>query len=256
MPLHTVARDCLYVNWAVPAEAVPPLPGALRYEVRSGDGGEWVLVTALFFRFVGLRSPTFPWARLSYPQLSLRLHVLDSDDVASVLFMRMMAPAWVAPVARWFGRQPVSPARFSYPLPSSGPAILNDVRRWHVAERGSIAVRGHAGAAAPGPGPDFGNWRRAVDYVRRRSRGYVLSNGGVRRVRRQQPQIDAVPMVVEVTSAGLLEAAFPEAPEETWTRPHSAWLCPEIPVTFELGRVQFLPHQAPRRPLATAVDGC
>ncbi|MEO1370787.1 MAG: hypothetical protein AAFX50_26690, partial [Acidobacteriota bacterium] len=205
--------------------------------------------------FVGLRSPTFPWARLSYPQLSLRLHVLDADDVASVLFMRMMAPLWVAPAARWLGRQPVAPARFSYPPTSASPDAVAGERRWRVIERGEISVHGRLGSPGPGPGPDFGNWRRVVDYVRRRSRGYVLFDGGVRRVRRQQPSIDPVPMDVEVEGSSLLDAAFPGADPALWGQPHSAWLCPEIPVTFELGERQILPRTSPQRSLAAVGDG-
>lgn len=264
MHLKTVARDCLYVNWAVPLESAPQLPAPLRYEQHEWQGRPWVLTTALLFRFSGLHSQIMPWVKLSYPQMTLRLYVLDGDDVASALFVRMLVPAWVVPMARVLGRQPAAPGRFKFPgdFPTDFPDFAGGsadvdmtVARWSLEGPGKLEITARPSLPAPGPGPDFGNWRRTVDHVRMRSRGYVLTGGGVRRVRRRQPPIEATPMAAEVHACGLLEATFAGVDAEHWSRPHSAWLCPEIPVAFELGERQLLPVTSPRRRMAPVTDG-
>ena len=47
MFLSTEAKDCLYVNWAVPLAQAPPLPEPLRYEV-DGQQRERVRWHVLF----------------------------------------------------------------------------------------------------------------------------------------------------------------------------------------------------------------
>ena len=258
MHLRTVARDCLYVNWAVPVECAPALPTPLRYEEHAWQDRSWVIATALLFRFSGLHPEGVPWPRLSYPQMSLRLYVLDGDDIASVLFVRMLVPLWVVPMARVLGRQPAAAGRFDFPPAGPGvdPTDHLAERTWQLERNGRLRITARPSSPAPGPGPDFGNWRRTVDHVRLRSRGYVLLDGGVRRVRRRQPPIEAAPMAAEVEAADLLEATFRGVPSEHWTRPHSAWLCPEIPVTFELGERQLLPMGSARRGMEPVTDGC
>lgn len=254
MHLKTVARDCLYVNWVVPVAAAPALPEPLRYEQHRWQDRPWVLATALLFRFSGLHPQGVPWPRLSYPQMSLRLYVLDGDDVASVLFVRMLVPLWVVPVARLLGRQPATAGRFDFPPAASGAEQLGE-RTWRLERDGRLEITGRPASPAPGPGPDFGNWRRTVDHVRLRSRGYVLLDGGVRRVRRRQPPIEATPIAAEVEAADLLDTTFRGVEAGHWQRPHSAWLCPEIPVAFELGERQLLPVAPAGRQMAPVTDG-
>ena len=45
--LRTTVRDCLYLNWAFPAEALPPPPAPLRYQRHVWQGREHVFASAL-----------------------------------------------------------------------------------------------------------------------------------------------------------------------------------------------------------------
>ncbi|MEM6793364.1 MAG: DUF2071 domain-containing protein [Acidobacteriota bacterium] len=253
MHLRTEARDCLYVNWILPASAAPPLERPLRYELHSWRGEEWVFTTALFFRLSGLRSRSLPFVRLSYPQMSLRLYVFDEKDVPSVLFVRMWAPLWVVPVARLVGRQPARSGRFSYPRFSG--SLPADEASWGLRAGGGLEVRCRPGAPAVGEGPEGLDWRRTVEAIRHRQRGYLLSGRGMRSLQRQQPSPEVVPMSAEVATAGLLEEVFVDAAPGTFDRPHSAWLCPRVPVVFELGKSLIRPLAA-RRQMAAVPDGC
>lgn len=248
MFLRTRARDCLYLNWAIPASSAPELPAPLRYEIHHCDDTDWIFVSALLFRFSGLHPRNLPLLRLSYPQMNLRLYVLDGDDVPSVLFLRIMVPFWVAPVSRFVGRQPASSGRFDYPSPSREP--LNEAWHWQLSSKGSLDVIARPGVPAFGAGPDLGSWRRTVDYFRRRPKGYVQHDGQLREITRSHPQVEVVPLKVEVNSADLISATFDSQQEEHWQRPHSAWLCPEVPFVFELGKPMKLPLSSPSMAVA------
>jgi hypothetical protein len=113
MILRTLVRDCLFLNWALPAQLLPSPPVPLRYDTLRAQGEDWVFASAVLFRQVGLRLPHFPLVRLSYPQFNFRVYVLDGEGVPSVLFWRMLVPTWVVPGARLLGRQPVGRARLS-----------------------------------------------------------------------------------------------------------------------------------------------
>lgn len=230
MVLHTVVRDCLYLNWALPRTALPPAPEPLRYEAHREGGEDWVFVSALLFRQEGLRAGWLPGLRLSYPQCNLRSYVIDGDGVPGVLFARLLVPAWAAPAARWVGRVPCRAASLRYPHPSRAPEA--ESWPWRVAsgER-SFGVVARQAAPSAGAGPDLGGWQRTTDHFRRRERGYVGAGAGLRRIDTSHGSVPLWPVQAEVLETSLLAGCWPGA---AWPALHSAWLCPEIPLTFEL----------------------
>lgn len=255
MRLRTLARDCLYLNWALPLEVAPPLPRPLRYEIHHQGDREWVFASALLFRLSGLRLQALPMVGLSYPQMNLRLYVLDGNGAPSVLFVRMLVPAWVAPLTGWFARQPSIAARLAYPHPSRD--LEAESWSWRLranreGTRGKLEV--HARMASPwlGAGPNLGGWQKAVDHFRHRAKGYVVWEDRLRRVTTSHPEVEVWPLEVELAATDLLENVFSEVDPEVWRIPHSAWLCPEIPFLFELGR----PKRVPMLPRMTAAEGC
>lgn len=256
MQLRTEARDCLYLNWAVPQAALPPPPPPLRYELHRCQDEDHVFLSALLFRLTGLRPTapplsTLPLPSLSYPQMSLRLYVLDDDSVPSVLFRRLMVPLWVVPVSRLLGRQPAQAGVFSFPRPSDEP----DAGEWSWSLRSAGGLEVEAGLSSPhlGAGPRLGDWRRTIDYFRRRPRGYVSWDGKLRAITRSHPSVEVWPVEAAIGRHDLLSRAFPQVDDARWSRLHSAWLCPEIPFSFEVGHAELLPM--PRRAVAAVPDG-
>lgn len=282
MRLGTRARDCLYVNWAVPRSAIPEPPHPLRYEVHQHAGEDVVLASALLFRFQGLHNRALPFLRISYPQLSLRLYVTDGNGMPAVLFVRVVVPYWVVPVSRLFGRQPAHGGFFSYPEPSADAAAsVDDLDAiaeaysgngdgskagtftedgewvWSLQRHGRFEVRGKLASPKMGAGPDLGGWKRTVDYVRRRPIGYVHWDGRLRSLKKSHGTVPVWPLAVEIGDTDVLRAAFPQVDADVWKTPHSSWLCPEIPFTFEVGRPKLLPALPARRRVAAPVaDGC
>lgn len=243
MFLRTIVRDCLYLNWAFPAGALPPPPPPLRYEIHRHAGEDWAFVSALLFRQAGLHLPNLPLPRLSYPQFNLRAYVLDADGVASVLFWRMLVPAWVVPGARLIGRQSAGAARFDYP---DVPAFAGDGdRRWRVRGRGDFEVEAHPGPPEVGEGPRLANWGVLVDNLRRRPHGYGWSGGRLSRVTTSHPQLDVVPVRAVIGASSLLRASAPPIGVDVWPALHSAWMCPEIPFSFDLGLVPAIEAPSP-----------
>lgn len=229
MELETEARDCLYVNWAVPAEVVPPLPPPLRYEEHAGA----VFVSMLFFQLCELHLKALPIGRITYAQATLRFYVLDGDDVPAVFFQSTFVPWWVLPVARGLGRQPVRPARLRFPQPSRDRDA--ECWRWRVWHGRDLTLTAALASPMLGPGPNLGSFERVVDHFRQRDRGYVRRGRQVKAVRTARPMVSVWPMRVEVESASLLERALPDVDPEVWQAPHSAWLSPQIPFRFALG---------------------
>ena len=260
MFLGAEAKDCLYVNWAVPLAQAPPLPEPLRYELHrpgsggagtpapaggaSGETGDTVFFSALCFHLSGLHPELLPLLRISYPQLTFRTYVLDGDNVPSVLFVRVWVPFWVAPLSRWIGRQPASPGLFRFPPPTR--ERLQDSFRWQVRSNQSLEIAARVAAPIAGGRPSLGSFDRTVEYFRRRPRGYVIDGGDVRAIDRSHPQVDVLPLAVEIADAALLHTAWPGVAPGIWNAPHSAWLCPEIPFSFELGPPIQLPLPAMR----------
>lgn len=253
MQLSTLARDCLYVNWAIPRASAPKLPTPLRYEVHSHEGGEWVFVSALLFRLSGLHLETIPFARLSYPQMNLRLYVLDEKGMPSVLFLRMLVPFWVAPMSRLLGRQPATTALFSYPSPSENPGEEPWV--WTIHRRHKLELRGQLSSPGPCVGPDLGPWEQTVAYFRDRHRGYAMWDHRLRPIRSSHPAAPIWPLDIEIGDIRLISDCLSDVPSPVWEHPHSAWLCPEIPFYFELGKPIELPLPSGRMPAAEGLSG-
>lgn len=230
--LRTVVRDCLYLNWAFPLDALPALPEPLRYEERLENGKHYGFVSALLFRHEHLHMTGLPFIRFSYPQFNLRLCVRDHEGVPSVFFQRILVPGWVVPSARWVAHQPAQAAQFSYPQPS--PDGQEEVWSWQVVRQ--VALRLSASKAPPeiGEGPMLGSWDETVGFFRQRSRGYVLSSGGLHPVETSQQPVPLWPLHASVEDPRLLIDSLDVQDETSWLEPHSAWLCPEVPYEFEL----------------------
>lgn len=240
MQLRTEALDCLYLNWALPRSSAPALPEPLRYEVHEWRDREWVFASALLFRHSGLRLRRLPLLRLSYPQMNLRLYVLDGDDVPSVIFRCMLVPLWIVPLSRYLGRQPASVARFHYPSPSRGEGEDGwswTIRRGPAHRRQALRVQGRLASPAVGPGPSLGSWQRTVDYFRDRRRGYVVWQKRLRAIDLSRPPVELWPLAVEVEAGDLVARNLDHGlPADELRTPHSSWLCPQIPFVFELGK--------------------
>lgn len=239
MQWRTSAKDCLYVNWALPAEAAPAPPAPLRYERHPTDEGDVVFLSALFFRFEDLRPVGLPLPAVSFPQLSLRLYVLDRQGVPSVLFVRLLMPWWAVPGSRWMGRQPARAAHLDFGRPSAEPD--RDGWFWRVRAPEELRVLGRPGGGMSGHGPALGGWSRTVGYFRDRSRSYAPDEKRLRELSADEASTEPVPFDVRVDAADLLRRTFPAVPAEVWQAPHSSWLCPEIPVVLQLGDLRRAP---------------
>ncbi len=239
MRLRTLARDCLYVNWSLPRRFAPAIPLPLRYEEHEDAGESHVFVSALLFRLTELRLGAIPGGRLAYPQANVRVYVRDQDDQPAVFYLRTLVPIWVVPGARFLNRLPVEVGRLRYPRPSRHRGT--GAWRWTVGCRvsppSSLAIHAELTTPLLGPGPRLGPWERTVSHFRSRARGYVLDGAEVRAVAPANASTDVWPLTAEVEDAGLMAATVSEAPTEIWRRPHSSWLCPEVPFRFELGRM-------------------
>jgi hypothetical protein len=239
MKLRMTVRDCLYLNWALPAEALPDLAPPLRYQLHSWEGRDWVFASALLFHHDAIRLSALPILRVSYPQFNLRFYVLDAEGIPSVLFRRMLMPAWMAPGVRLVSHQPAFAARLDFPRPSAdaGDGPWN----WRVVCGGTLDVRAwRDGSAVPSPlaGPRLGSWEETVSYFQVRLRGYAENSGGaLRRIDVRRAAAPAWPLRAEVSGSELLPELFrlPALSADTWEWPaiHSAWLCPELPFAFE-----------------------
>jgi uncharacterized protein DUF2071 len=245
MTFESVVRDCLYLNWALPAAALPPLRPPLRYQLHPFQGEDHVFVSAVLFRQERLHLPSLPRLRLSYPQLNLRLYVLDGDGFPSVLFRRMLMPLWLAPGVRLVSRQPAAAARFRFPRPSRDPGVGE--WRWRVKKGESLEVRAWQDSPLVGYGPRLGNFEQTVEYIAQRPRGYAVEDGQLHRVEARHPRVTVWPLRAELASADLLPRLLPLTHGAVWPPLHSAWLCPEIPFVFELG-------YAPKRQVAPTLS--
>lgn len=243
MKMRTLVIDALYLNWALPAGAVPPPPAPLTYQDREWRGERWVFASALLFRNRGVHFQSARFLRLSYPQLNVRLYALDDEGVPSVLFRDMMLPRWVKPAVALTARHPVSSARFRFPQPSLDPQPDGDGWRWVVEQGRRLEVVARPGGGLPGEGPSLGSWEQTVRFFRERPRGYVETAGGLHRIDTEHPRVTVWPLAAEVTDASLLAELLPlGGGRETWPPLHSAWLCPEIPFVFD---VRLVPKVAP-----------
>lgn len=254
MKLRMTVRDCLYLNWALPAETMPELPAPLRYQFHSWQGSDWVFASALLFHQDAVRLAAFPLIRVGYPQFNLRLYVLDGEGKPSVFFRKMLMPGWVAPGVRWVSQQPAAAARLDFPRPTlsggDGPW------QWRVVCNGSGGMGGMStmevrawrdASALPASfeGPRIGSWEDTVRYFQERLRGYAEGpNGELRRIEVRRSQVGVWPLRVEIAGhEQILPRLMHLAPSaasvlhEGWPPLHSAWLAPEVPFVFEMARV-------------------
>ncbi len=180
--LRTTVRDCLYLNWAFPAESLPAPPAPLRYQLHSWQGRDHVFASALLFHQDSLHFTGLPRLKFRYPQLNVRVYVLDEEGVPSVLFRKMLMPAWVAPGVRLMTHQPASRARLSFPRPSrsvnGGPWL------WRAQHKGHMEVKAWQDSPKVGEGPRLGSWDQAVRYFQDRPRGYALASDRLHRIDR------------------------------------------------------------------------
>jgi hypothetical protein len=235
MILRTVVRDCLYLNWALPASSVPPPPAPLRYEVHDWEEGQAIFASALLFRQDGLHLPKIPLVRLSYPQFNLRLYVIDDDGVPAVLFRSVLVPGWVVPSMRVLADQPAQSGQFDYPSPSRTPD--DEGWCWQVRRGGELRVIARQQTPGAGHGPSLGSWERMTRFFNQRRRGYFAGPSGLKRVDASHQAKAFWPLEVEVEEGSLLDQCLPLA-DAGWPLPHSAFLCPEIPFVFELGEAE------------------
>ena len=260
MRLRSLVQDALYLNWALPAAALPEPPEPLRYQTMEGQDGEpRAFASAILFRQTGLHMPHLPVVRFTYPQLNLRLYALDADRVPSVLFLDMLMPWWIGPAVRLVSEGPASVARFDYPRPSREP----DAGEWHWRVRQGGVLEVTARRCAPPGGGALGSWQETVRFFRERPRGYMVSNGRLRRVETEHPRVEVWPMAVELGERSLLDAILPlggteGGAGEGWAAPHSAWLCPEVPFVFDLAVVPQVDLEAtlPRAAASTRSATC
>ncbi len=239
MILETIGRDCLFLNWALPAAALPELEAPLRYDRHRWRGEDYVFLSAALFRQQVIDIPGTIFPKVSYPQLSLRLSTVDGDGVPSFFLCTVLLPAWVLPSVRLVARQQARKASFSYP--AQGAEIASSPLRWSVKSRGRLEVTVSAGAAATGEGPELGDWQQSVTYFQRRKRWYFSSPGGLRRLEVTSREVQAIPIAAEVADDSLLSSCLAGRSERGWPALHSAWLSPEIPFVFEIGGAQERP---------------
>ncbi|HXO25877.1 MAG TPA: DUF2071 domain-containing protein [Thermoanaerobaculia bacterium] len=284
MKLRTVVRDCLFLNWALPVEGLPEPPAPLRYQRHAWQGRDHVFASALLFHHDAVRWSAFPLLRVGYPQLNVRLYVLDEDGVPSVLFQRELMPAWVAPGVRLVSHHPAASARLDFPRPSreAGAGSWS----WRAERGGTLTVRAWVHSPAFGEGPRIGSWDETVRYFQERPRGYAVQGGALHRVEASHPPVEAVwPLAAEVVGGDSLLrhllALAPGLPAPPHPHPplqgtpavpqdghghlpplHSSWLCPEIPFSFVFDLVprvhpvvQHLPHPAAGRISSPALLG-
>jgi hypothetical protein len=239
MKLRMSVRDCLYLNWALPAEALPELAPPLRYQLHSWEGRDWVFASALLFHHDAVHLSALPGLRVGYPQFNLRFYVLDAEGIPSVLFRRMLMPAWMAPGVRLVSHQPAFAARLDFPRPSADAG--DGPWHWKVVCGGTMDVRAWKDGSAVGSaasslaGPRLGSWEETVRYFQVRLRGYAENSGGaLRRIDVRRASAPAWPLRAEVSGSELLPDLF-KLPENgfNWPPIHSAWLCPELPFAFE-----------------------
>jgi hypothetical protein len=252
MMLRTVVRDCLFLNWALPVESLPEPPAPLRYQLHSWQGGDHVFASALLFHHNTIHLSALPRFSMTYPQLNLRLYVLDQDGQPAILFRRMLMPLWLAPGVRLMTHQPVRSARLDFPRPSRNPE--EGAWRWRVERGGTAEVQAWPDSPRVGEGPKLGNWEQTVRYFTERTRGYAEEANGsgiLHRIDAEHPPSAVWPLRAEVQGVGLFRHLL-SVPGKTengggpaWPSLHSTWLCPEIPFVFELGLAQRVPLPQP-----------
>ncbi|GMU66006.1 MAG: hypothetical protein AMXMBFR36_22800 [Acidobacteriota bacterium] len=240
MIYETSLADALFVNWAVPAEALPTPPEPLRLERALEDGVDFGFVTLVLFRQRGLRLAAMPWPRLSFPQCNLRIPVRDEEGAAGVWLLKELVPAWVVPLARGLGRQPVSAGMFEIRSTPGGDW------RWTIHAGRALSLAARPGAPSTGR-PRLGGWSDTVGFFRDRPRAYVGAPGN-RRIETAHPSVEGVPMTVEPSVCDWLATHLPAVDAALWRAPHTAFLVSSARLTFAVDRAP-LPAVAAHAPV-------
>jgi hypothetical protein len=255
MKIETQLRDGLVLNWALPKDVLPVLPSTLSYQLHAEDGQDRVFVSAVLFHHERLHWPALPLVRFSWPQMNVRICVLDEEGVPALLIRRVLLPAWAYPGARLFAGPPVAAARLDFPRPST--RLEEGEWLWRAVRGRRFAVSAKPASPQIGAGPQLGSWERTVRYVHDRPRGYTLYPDGLRRMDVRHPPVAVWPVKAEVRESDLLAACFGLAPSALPPL-HSSWLVPEVRFSFELALTprlvvpQRVPHPAAGR---TALRG-
>ena len=211
---------------------MPPLPDPLQYEVHSADEERLVFGSALLFRHEHLHVAGLPFLRLSYPQFNFRFYVTDHEGVPSIFLHRLLVPHWVVPSSRWLAGQPAVGGRFNFPAPTDKAA--SESWQWIVHRDATLKLTAHQSVPMVGSGPALGSWERMTSYFRQRRRAYLVTAGGLRSVETSQRSVPIWPLSVVMQERRLLDLCLPLAESTGWPDLYSAWLCPEIPIVFEL----------------------
>lgn len=245
MRLETVGRDCLFLNWALPVERLPRLEGQLRYDVVESDGERFVFASAALFRQRVLELPGVQFPKVSFPQLSLRLCTLDRDSVPSLYVCTLLMPAWAYASFKLLAWRPARLATFDYPR--AGAGLESAPLRWRIKSQGMLDVTVTEGAMGVGEGPSLGDWAQCVGYFQRRSRWYLGSPDGLRRISVERGEGQAVPVAAEMAQNTLLSDCLESDARQVWPGLHSAWLSPEASFILEIGRAKErgLPERLP-----------
>lgn len=222
MKLRSVVRDCLFLNWALPVEALPEPPAPLRYQRFSWQGHDHAFVSALLFHHDAVRLRALPLLRVGYPQLNVRSYVLDEEGMPSVLFHRELMPAWVAPGMRLVAGHPAASARLDFPRPSQDVGAKS--WSWRVERGGTLTVRARVHSPTVGEGPRIGSWEETVRFFQERPRGYAMQDRTLRRVDVWHPPAEGIwPLAAEITgSDDLLRRLLRLSPEVRDEQPAKA----------------------------------
>jgi hypothetical protein len=245
MKLRTIVRDSLYLTWALPASQVPPPPRPLRVQTHLWQGEPYVFVSVVLSRQQGLRLPGIPFLGLSYPQLNLFVHVLDSSGEPAVLVEKILAPVWLAAGMRLVTGLPVAAASFAVPSPSENPE--QEAWEWRVRGEGDLAVTARRGAPRLGEGPRFASWEAMVHALRDRTATYAPTGEGLRRIDIAVSEKPAWPLAAEVEEISLVERLLPLRDRSPWPPLYAAWLDPELPILLALALAGEPELALPRR---------
>jgi hypothetical protein len=185
------------------------------------------------------------WLALSYPQANARLYVRDAGGVPSVFLLKQLAPAWVVPIARTVARQPLSAGLLDFPrrLHAEGTGLDRPLR-WRFTAGEAFEASGRPGDPSSRE-PRLGDWPATAAFFRERRRSYWSRGGVLGRAESDPPAATAVPMRVELACGDWLGTFLPFAPRDGWAEPHSAFLVPEVRLSFVLGAERELTVAAP-----------
>lgn len=256
MIFETALADALYLNWAIPLAALPPLPPGLRYDQGSAvasAGGAHGFFSLVLFRQVGLHPRAARWLALSYPQVNARLYVRDASGSAAVLLLRQLVPGWVVPIGRLVGGQPLSAAVFEFPggaarVRTSGAAASEpadrEVWRWKFAAGSRLAAAAEIGMSA-GATTAGGSWEEQVAFFRDRPRTFWSQGEALRRMTIEPAPVPALPVRARLEVSDWLDVHLPFAPAGGWQALQSAFLVPKVQLVFAFDTARDLPVAAP-----------